>query len=620
MIFRLELGKQTAPGLNRSQNEDNIGYYFPQQPEVLLLRGQMFMVTDGNGEAGLGGFASKLAVQTVIQEYYEEPWVGTVEEMLTKSFMKANRTLIDANIENRSTTRFSASLTCGVINQENLYLAHIGTCSAFLLSYNLFEILTQSHSIDVEKSDRDFDIQGEENGKVLVRALGIDEDIKVDIFKRKIQINDLIVLCTDGVYNFIDEKEIQNIIAAAPPQPACELIVEQARANETPDDATAMVIKVISIKRVEADEPPPTTFVDQSEPSERQIVIKGVRYRSTWKEQPLPPEEKQTVVDFSQDRGVRRPIIKRTKTDGWKPSHSIRQLFNIITIIAFIALITVLAIKYVPNYLKSRRTTNESKIVTDSLSQVAEPKLPSDEQNKEAEIAPIAQPDINELEDTTEYLTEQVPTVATAIGFNVVIIDGSFKQNLKWDTFIEGMKLFSNEDQINNIKSSLRLQKSKILWRRSDNTEKENMIKQRIDQYQRLYAQYFNITPEISPFDLTLLIGSNFKLPRLQTSYSEVQIGNNGDYYLEILNGFTVPGLARRSTEQLNNRKMNEKRLVVVDYRNADRKNYRVSFIKCDPSLNNFSKELASLLEQRLPVINTQLFDIKLIIGTDIQF
>lgn len=619
MIFRLELGRQTAPGMNRSQNEDNIGYYFPQQPEVLLLRGQMFMVADGNGEEGLGEFGSKLAVQTVIQEYYEEPWVGTVEEMLTKSFMKANRTLIDANIENRSATSFSTSVTCGVINQENLYLAHIGTCRAFILSYNVFEILTQSHSFDVEKSERDFDIQGEENGKVLVRALGIDEDIKIDVIKRKIQINDLILLCTDGIYINVNEKEIQSIIAAAAPQPACDLIVEQARANETPDDATAMLVKVKSIKRVETDETPTPTVIAQSEPAERQIVIKGVRYRSTWKEQQLPPEEKVTVAEFSQDRDVRRPIIKRTRTGGRKRHFPIRQILNIVTIVAFIALIAFLIVKYVPNYLQSRKSSSESKFATDTLSQVDETKLQPDEPKKEGEIAPVTQPEINDFEDTTEYLIEQEPKITPAIKLDVVIIDGSFKKNLRWDSFIEGMKLFSDVDQVNNVKSTLRLQKSKIIWRRNDNSEKENIIKQRIDQYQRLYAQYFKITPETYPLDFTLVIGSNFKLPRLPTSYLDAQPGVHVDYYLEILNGFTVPGLARRLSEQLNNRKVNEQRLAVVDYRNADQKNYRVSFIKCDPSRNSFAEELGTLLGQRLSVVNSQLFDIKLLVGTDIK-
>ena len=85
MIFNLELGKQSSPGINRPQNEDNIGYYLPQEPEILLLRGQIFLVADGSGEEGNGEIASKIAIQTVIQEFYDAPWVGSVEEMLLKA-------------------------------------------------------------------------------------------------------------------------------------------------------------------------------------------------------------------------------------------------------------------------------------------------------------------------------------------------------------------------------------------------------------------------------------------------------------------------------------------------------------------------------------------------------
>jgi serine/threonine protein phosphatase PrpC len=620
MIFRLELGKQTAPGFNRSQNEDNIGYFFPQQPEVLLLRGQMFMVADGNGMAGLGEFASKLAVQTVVQEYFEEPWIGTVDEMLTRSFVKANRILIDANVENRSTTPFSTSLTGGVIHQDNLYLAHIGTCRAFLISNQVFEILTQSHSFDVDKRNPEINIPGEENGTVLVRSLGIAEDVKVDLFKRKIQINDLILLCTDGIYNYVNERELQSIIAATPPQQACELMVEQAQVNKAPDDATAMLIKLKSIKRVEADDTIVPSVSDQSEAVERQIVIKGVRYRSAWQEEQLPPEVKETVSEFSQDRDVRRPIMKRKTIGRVKRNYPVRQIFNIITIIAFIAFIAFLVIKYVPGYLQSTKPSSEEGTITkENLRQQDETKLPTNEPKEEAEIAAIHQADLAETEDSTGYLIEQQPTMASTLKLEVVIIDGSFKPNLRWNTFIEGMKLLSTVDQISNVKSSFKLQKSKILWQRSDNSEKENVIKQRVDQYQRLFAQYFGITPEKSPLDLILVIGANFNLPKLQANPLASAAGTDADFYLEILNGFTQSGVARRLSEQLNYRKMDEKRLVVVDYRNADRKNYRVSFMKCYPEQNRFAEKLGSLLGQRLTVNNTQLFDIKLIVGIDIQ-
>ena len=620
MIFRLEIGKQTAPGVNRAQNEDNIGYFFPQQPEVLLLRGQMFMVADGNGEDGLGGFASKLAIQTVIQEYYEEPWVGTVEEMLSKSFLRANRALIDANIENHSTTRFSISLTCGVLHQESLYLAHIGICRAFLLSNNIFETLTKSHSLDMEKNDHEREISGESNGKVLVRALGIDEDLKIDMISRKLQINDTILLCTDGVYDSIDEREIQSIITTTSPQPGCELIVKQAVANQSTDDVTAVMIKVKSIKRIETGETSITPPVETVEPAERQIVIKGVRYRSTWEEGQIPPEEKVSVAEFSQDRGVRRPIIRRSTTRDRRQTFSIRQLLNIILIIAFIAILTFLGIKYIPKYWQSRKAATESKVAADSLIQVDDSKMPTSKENEAAEPAPTVQPVIDEIEESPEIVSEQQPEFAGAIKLNVVIIDGSFKRNLTWNSFIKDLKVFSDVDQVNQVKSSYRLQKSKILWRRSDNSEKTNVIQARIDQYQRLFAQYFEVTPDVSPLDITLVIGANFEVPQLQTNYMDAQAGADVDYYLEILNGFTVPGLARRVTEQLNQRKINDKRLAVVDFRNADKKTYRVSFVKCDPSRNSLAKELGKMLGQQLSIVNTQLFDIKVIVGTDIRF
>lgn len=619
MIFRLELGKQTVPGINRAQNEDNIGYFFPQEPEVLLLRGQMFMVADGGGgEDGLGEFASKLAVQTVIQEYFEEPWVGTVEEMLTKSFLKANRALIDANIENHAKTRFSISLTCGVLHQESLYLAHIGICRAFLLSNNIFETLTKSHSLDMENRERS--ISGEGNGKVMVRALGIDEDMKIDLISRKLQINDTILLCTDGVYDNIDEREIQSIITIASPQPGCELIVKQAVANQSPDDVTVMMIKVKSIKRVETDEASITPPVETVEPADRQIVIKGVRYRSTWIEGQIPPEEKVSVTEFSQDRSVRRPIIRRSKTRDRSQMISIRQIFNVITIVAFIAILAFLGIKYIPKYWESRQAASKSKAAADSLARVDDSKMPIAKENEEMEPVQTVPPVFDEIEESPAIEPEQQPEFTDEIKLDVIIIDGSFKRNLTWDSFLKDMKMFSNVDQVNPVKSSYRLQKSKILWRRTDNSEKTNTIQARIDQYQRLFAQYFKVTPEVLPLDLTLVIGANFEVPQLQTNYMDAQAGANVDYYLEVLNGFTVPGLARRVAEQLNQRQMNGKRLSVVDYRNADKKTYRVSFVKCDPSRNGLAAELGKMLDQQLSVVNSQLFDIKVIVGTDIRF
>ena len=98
MIFNVEFGKYSAAGNNKLENEDAVGYYLPQKSEDLYLRGQMFLVADGMGEKQDGEFASKLVIQTIIQEYFESPWSGNLTGMLTNALKKANSVLYDVNL------------------------------------------------------------------------------------------------------------------------------------------------------------------------------------------------------------------------------------------------------------------------------------------------------------------------------------------------------------------------------------------------------------------------------------------------------------------------------------------------------------------------------------------
>ncbi len=614
MVFKLELGKQTAPGKDGGVNEDHYGFFFPQQPEVLLLRGQMFMVADGNGVAGLGEFASKLAIQTVIQEYFEEPWIGTVEEMLTKSILKANRVLIDANRENQAASRFSCSLTCGVIHQDHLYLAHIGTCQAFLMSNQLFEVLTQSHSFQVDKSDEAINIPGEENGNVLVRALGLDENPQIDLIKRRLQINDQILICSDGVVNAVDERHVQSIISSASIQSAAELMVEEARRSESPDDATALLVKIKSIRRVDADENVGSMTIEPTEPSERQIVIKGVRYRSTWQEQEIPLTTEKIADDFSQDREMRRPMMKRkTSRLKVKPDYPWRQIFNVATIVAFLVIIAYLAIKYLPSWLQPEATDTTTITQEDISSKPSKMESASEEANLTA--TPAVEPTDRVDFGDTESIS---PMTTTTGGIRVVLVDGTFKPNVNWSVLLDGMKSISAQDRISQAKSTIRLPKSKILWLRSGDPNREQLAQQRAMQYQQLCTQALGVAPEISPLDLSLVLGSNFKLPQMGFGTS-TSAAAGVDCYLEILNGTSTPGLARRVNEILDNRSLAGKRLVVVDYRNADKKTYKISFVKCAASQNQLAEEIKSLLRQPLSINNTGLYDIKIVFGTDVQ-
>ena len=617
MVFNLELGKNSATGTDKQQNEDKVGYYFPQHPEVLLLRGQMFMIADGNGEGSTGEFASKLSIQIVIQEYFDEPWVGTIEAMLLKAVKSANTMIHDANIENKSDNYFSASLTCAVIHQDTLYIAHVGNCCAYLVSGSNFEILTRHHIIDVNNGSDSYAPQGTQNGSYIVRALGLDEDVNIDMIQRKVQINDHILLCTDGVYQAVSEQRLQEISIASSPQQACDLLLKFATENYLEDDATALIVKLKSIKRIqEGDELiPPRT--DSSQPSERQIIIKGVRYRAPTRVKEIPPAEKEIVEEFGQHRDVRRPISRRLNKLRSGYQIPLRQILNVFSLVVLTVLILALIIKYGPSYWQSVSRDDRTEIpgVVDTTAilqpspdeEIQQPQPTREEpgisDQPDAAIAPIAQEELHVLDE---------------LALNAILIEGSFQKNISWDSYLKQMSKFSAYDKVSMVKSTLRLKKSKILWRRTANAEKANAITTRIEQYVELFSKQFKIRPEVSPVDLTLVLGADFKLPPIKTGMYREEKARK-DYYLEILNGYTMTGLAARVNQLVHNQPINDSKIIVVDVRNADKKSYQASFIKCASSQNRIAEELKTVLGQPIPISNTSLFDIKILVGEDIK-
>lgn len=618
MVFNLELGKNSAPGTDKQQNEDKIGYYFPQHPEALLLRGQMFMIVDGKGEGSTGEFAGKLAIQTVIQEYFDEPWIGTVEAMLMKALKSANTTIHDANVENQSNSYFSASLTCAVIHQDTLYIAHVGNCSAYLVSGSGFEALTRSHIIDVEGDSESSPSGLAQNGSYIVRSLGMDEDVKIDMPQRKLQINDVVLLCTDGVYQAVSEQRLEEITISATPQLACDTLIKFVSEDYLEDDATALIVKLKSIRRVqEGDEIIPPS-PDAAQPPERQIVIKGVRYRAPSRVKEIPPSEKEIVEEFTQDREIRRPVTRRM--DKLRPGFQfpLRQFLNIFSLAILVILIVALIFKYGPTYWESGLKTDSigNQTAVDTAKNVPPPLvLEQDQQPPKIADAPgIDYQSNEEIKPIVEPESENVIDRS----LNTVLIDGSFQKNLTWDSYLKEMKTFSGSDDIEMMKSTFRLRKSKILWRRVSDSEKAAAINDRVEQYAQLFNSRFQIRPEIVPVDLTLVIGADFKLPPIKTGISREE-KERSDYYLEILNGYTVSGLAGRVNQLLHNQPINGGRIVVVDYRNADKKTYRVSFIKCEASQNRIVGEFKTMLGQPISIINTSLFDIKILVGTDIK-
>jgi serine/threonine protein phosphatase PrpC len=131
---------------------------------------------------------------------------------------------------------------------STLYIGHVGDSRAYIIRDNNIEQITLDHSL-VAELIRSGNITEAEAIKypwknIITRALGIDENIKVDIFTVSFLPRDILVLCTDGLSNFVDKYEIEKVaLEVNDSNEVCERLVSMANKRGGYDNITVLVAK-----------------------------------------------------------------------------------------------------------------------------------------------------------------------------------------------------------------------------------------------------------------------------------------------------------------------------------------------------------------------------------------
>lgn len=625
MIFSVEFGKYSTAGINKPMIEDAVGYYLPPEQEKLIERGQMFMVADGYGEEQQGEMASKLAIETITREYFEAIWLDNVEQTLTTAIKRANNAIHRVNLEKGDKGFFACSLTCAVIQENTLYVAYVGNCSAFLFSNNNLERLT-----DVSTTERNSNLftsihESKINNPTAYR-LGESDEVQIGLVKRQIQIKDVVFICTENISATIPEQEISLTISTTDPVQACESMVKFTAKKYPEQDASAVVIRVKGVRRLSLGEQKPIApEVSDAEAKERQIVIKGVRYRQKLDNEEMSNSDQDGLKQFSLDREISRRVFKRS-TSPTKSRVSLFRVISTILVILIVILAIFYAIKYGPDYWRSLKTPQTVQtIIPDSADSISTDEFQQKSETTDTVLTQTVTPIPDIAKDTTKQtaaldttqIVSETPITPAAISFRIVVINGSGKK-VNLENFNNELKNLSSTDQILTVRSKYRIKQSKILWRKSTDLRKLNVLTDQILQHQNLLKKLFDVDAKTFPLDFTLVIGSDFKIPNIPDNYIDKAEGID-DYFMEILNGSKMSGLARKLSNMLHYQGFDDKRLVIVDYRNADKLNYPKTFIKCEASKNDIAEKMAARFGLPKLVTNNQLFDIKIILGGDIR-
>lgn len=196
----------TDVGLVRKDNEDNY---------LVSEKRGLFVVADGMGGHDGGQLASTTAVSVLDEELIDnvikkDP-IGSLHKALITANQQIRKKSKEENLVGMGTT-----LTATILYDNYLHVVHIGDSRAYLFHENNLTLLTQDHSLVNELFKKgSITLEEAENHpqrNILTRALGSHENPEVDMFTRQVQKGDSIMLCTDGLYNYLTEEDMMIII------------------------------------------------------------------------------------------------------------------------------------------------------------------------------------------------------------------------------------------------------------------------------------------------------------------------------------------------------------------------------------------------------------------------
>lgn len=233
----------TDVGKKRSMNQDSI--YCSTEPLGAL--DNLFIVADGMGGHRAGDYASRFLVENLVGFFQTEDPEKDVHSILKEGIRKVNRDLYRRACEDSSLYGMGSTLVVATIRGNVLYVANIGDSRLYLLREEL-EQITRDHSYVEElvamgrmkRGSRDY----MEKKNIITRAMGTNEQVDIDLFALKLKPGDIILMCSDGLSNMVDEFEIEYIIRSEKEvQKKAEALVEAANRNGGKDNISVVIIE-----------------------------------------------------------------------------------------------------------------------------------------------------------------------------------------------------------------------------------------------------------------------------------------------------------------------------------------------------------------------------------------
>ncbi|HVF92671.1 MAG TPA: Stp1/IreP family PP2C-type Ser/Thr phosphatase [Blastocatellia bacterium] len=246
--YRVVASLRTDVGCVREINEDSGKYVQPTSPEVLESKGMLFVVADGMGGHSAGEVASSIAVETVSRVYYDDK--SDPEESLKKAFQQANRDIHAVSLKNASLSGMGTTCTALVLRDGTALAAHVGDSRLYLVRDGRIYVMTEDHSAVMEMVKSGLisleEARHHPDKNIILRAVGSQPDVEVSSWEEPfpVRASDQFVLCSDGLYDLVEDEEIKQAVLDAAPHVACESLISLAKDRGGYDNITVGIIRL----------------------------------------------------------------------------------------------------------------------------------------------------------------------------------------------------------------------------------------------------------------------------------------------------------------------------------------------------------------------------------------
>ena len=236
----------TDVGQVRLNNED--AFTFDETLGIAVL-------ADGMGGYNAGEIASGMAVTFVASELVR--WLG-VEAQCSNSTQiargihlgvdRANRSILQAATSNPHYVGMGTTVVAGVFKNNCLVLGHVGDSRCYRLRAEVLTQITRDHSMLQERVDAGYLTPAQAAvapGKnLLTRALGVEDDVQVELHTHEVVDGDVYLMCSDGLTDMLGDEGIARVLATCVPLPEMAVaLVDKANAAGGRDNITVLLVR-----------------------------------------------------------------------------------------------------------------------------------------------------------------------------------------------------------------------------------------------------------------------------------------------------------------------------------------------------------------------------------------